>query len=54
MIERKRILAANHHRFNVFTPYGTSLEDLPHLLGKINKRQGLEMRAIIFANATHV
>jgi hypothetical protein len=54
VIERKRILAPNNHRFNVFTPYGSSLEDLSHLLGKINERQGLQMRTIIFANATHV
>src|SRR5262249_121425 len=30
------------------------LKDLAHLLGEINKRQGLQMRAIVFANTTHV
>src|SRR5262245_51763158 len=54
MIERKRVLAPDHDCLDALTPHWTVLEDLAHLLGKIDKRQCFEVRAVVFADTTHV
>ena len=41
MIERKRILAPDDDCFDALTPHLAVLKDLAHLLGKIDKSQGL-------------
>src|SRR5215471_12340207 len=54
MIERKWILTPDDDRLDALTPYRAVLKDLAHLLGKINERQGLQVRAVVFADTTHV